>query len=163
MLGSIIGAGLSAVGGIVGGISARKSMKKVQNSINERKRDNEDWYNRRYNEDPTQRASAQRMITQVNESIKKRNQQAAGTQAVMGGTDESLAAAKEVNNQALADTMSQIAAQGDARKDAIEQQYMAQKDSLAQQQEQLYMQKAQNTASAIQGVTGAASSIASVF
>ena len=85
MLGSIIGAGLSAVGGIVGGISARKSMKKVQNSINERKRDNEDWYNRRYNEDPTQRASAQRMITQVNESIKKRNQQAAGTQAVMGG------------------------------------------------------------------------------
>lgn len=163
MLGSIIGAGLSAVGGIVGGISARKSMKKVQNSINERKRDNEDWYNRRYNEDPTQRASAQRMITQVNESIKKRNQQAAGTQAVMGGTDESLAAAKEANNQALADTMSQIAAQGDARKDAIEQQYMAQKDSLAQQQEQLYMQKAQNTASAIQGVTGAASSIASVF
>lgn len=163
MLGSIIGAGLSAVGGIVGGISARKSMKKVQNSINERKRDNEDWYNRRYNEDPTQRASAQRMITQVNESIKKRNQQAAGTQAVMGGTDESLAAAKEANNQDLADTMSQIAAQGDARKDAIEQQYMAQKDSLAQQQEQLYMQKAQNTASAIQGVTGAASSIASVF
>lgn len=74
MLGSIIGAGLSAVGGIVGGISAKKSMKKVQNSINERKRDNEDWYNRRYNEDPTQRASAQRMITQVNESIKKRNQ-----------------------------------------------------------------------------------------
>lgn len=163
MLGSIIGAGMSAIGGIVGGISARKSMKKVENSINERKRKNEEWYNRRYNEDPTQRASAQRMITQVNESIKKRNQQAAGTQAVMGGTDESVAAAKEANNLALADTMSQIAAQGDARKDAIEQQYMAQDDALAQQQEQLYMQKAQNTAGAIQGVTGAASGIASAF
>lgn len=163
MLGSIIGAGLSAVGGIAGGISARKSMKKVQESIDKRKRDNESWYNIRYNEDPTQRASAQRMITQVSESIKNRNKQAAGTQAVMGGTDESVAAAKEANNQALADTMSQIAAQGDARKDAIEQQYLAQKDSLSQQQEQLYMQKAQNTASAIQGVTSAASGIASVF
>ena len=40
---------------------------------------------------------------------------------------------------------------------------MALPDSLAQQQEQLYMQKAQNTAGAIQGVTGAPSSIASVF
>lgn len=163
MLGSIIGAGLSAVGGIVGGISARKSMKKVEKSINERKRKNEDWYNRRYNEDPTQRASAQRMITQVNESIKKRNQQVAGTQAVMGGTDESVAAAREANSLAMADTMSQIAVQGDARKDAIEQQYMGQDDALAQQQEQLYMQKAQNTAGAIQGATGAAAGIASAF
>lgn len=162
MIGSIIGAGLNAIGGISGGISLRKTMKKVQESIDKRKEENQDWYDRRYNEDPTQRASAQRAIGMVSDSIKQRNQAAAGAQAVMGGTDESVAVAKEQNNKALADTMSQIAAQGDARKDEIEQQYMAQKDGLAQQEEQLLLNKAQNTASAIRGVSGAASGISSL-
>lgn len=163
MIGSIIGAGLSAIGGIAGGISASKTMKKVQASIDKRKEENQDWYDRRYNEDPTQRASAQRAITMVSDSIKQRNQAAAGTKAIMGGTDESVALAKEQNNKALADTTSQIAAQGDARKDEIEQRYMAQKDGLAQQEEQMLINKAQGTASAMQGVSGAASDISSLL
>ena len=94
MIGGAISAGLSAVGSIFGGISASKAMKRVKNNLEEQRRKNQDWYDRRYNEDATQRADAQAILTKTEESIRNRNKQAAGTQAVMGGTEESVAAAK---------------------------------------------------------------------
>lgn len=159
LIGGAIGAGISAVGGIFGGISASKAMKKVKRNIEQQQKENQDWYDRRYNEDATQRADAQRMITMVNDSIKKRNKQAAGAAAIMGGSEEAVAMAKEANNQALSETTSQIAAQAEERKDNIEQQYLNRKADLNQQLNELQMKKAQNTAQAIQGVTSAAQSI----
>lgn len=159
LIGGAIGAGISAIGGIFGGISASKAMKKVKRNIEQQQRENQDWYDRRYNEDATQRADAQRMITMVNDSIKKRNKQAAGAAAVMGGSEEAVAMAKEANNQALSDTTSQIVANAEQRKDNIEQQYLNRKADLNQQLNDLQMKKAQNTAQAIQGVTSAAQSI----
>lgn len=163
MIGSIIGGGLKVAGSIFGGISASKAMKRAKSNINNQLKDNQNWYDRRYNEDATQRADAQRVLTMTEESIKNRNKAAAGAQAVMGGTDESVAAAKEANNKALADTTSQIAAAADQRKDQIEQQYMSRKDSLNQQLNDLEMKKAQNTSQAIQGVAGAGADIAGLF
>lgn len=163
LLGGAIGAGLSAVGGVIGGISSRKAMKKVQKNIEQQVRENQDWYDRRYNEDGTQRADAQRMITMVNESIKSRNKAAAGTAAVMGGSEEAVALAKEANNKALSDTVSQIAANAEERKDKIEGQYLQTKADLNNQLNDLQMKKAQSTAQAIQGVAGAASNIAGIL
>lgn len=163
MIGSIIGGGLKVAGSIFGGISASKAMKRAKRNINNQLKDNQNWYDRRYNEDATQRADAQRVLTMTEESIKNRNKAAAGAQAVMGGTDESVAAAKEANNKALADTTSQIAAAAEERKDQIEQQYMSRKDSLNQQLNDLEMKKAQNTSQAIQGVAGAGADIAGLF
>lgn len=117
MIGSIVGAGLGAVGSIFGGIKASKAMKKVRNNLREQQQDNANWYNRRYNEDATQRADAQRILTKTEESIRNRNRQAAAAQAVMGGTEESVAAAKAANNEAMAEAASQIAVAADARKD----------------------------------------------
>ena len=54
MIGSLVGAGLSAVGSIFGGISASKAMKKVKKNLQAQKQANKDWYDRRYNEDATQ-------------------------------------------------------------------------------------------------------------
>lgn len=160
MIGSIIGAGMQAAGAIWGGISAAKSAKKVKENIEEEKRENQDWYDRRYNEDATQRADAQRLITMTEESIKKRNKAAAGTAAVMGGSTESVAAEKAVNNEALAETTSKIAADASARKDAIEAAYQERDANLEQQLNQTEMQKQQAISQAVQGVTGAASGIA---
>lgn len=92
-------------------------MKRVKENIQAQQQANQNWYDRRYNEDATQRADAQRILTQTEESIRNRNRQAAGAQAVMGGTDESVAAAKAANAQALADATSQIAVNADNRKD----------------------------------------------
>ena len=116
----LIGSAIGAVGSIFGGIKASKAMKKAKRNVEAQRQKNQDWYDRRYNEDATQRADAQRILTQTEESIKQRNKAAAGSAAVMGGTDESVAAAKEANNKALADATSQIAADAEARKDNIE-------------------------------------------
>ena len=155
--------GLKAVGGILGGISASKAMKKVKNSLNEQRKRNQDWYDRRYNEDATQRAEAQAILTRTEESIRARNKQAAGTQAVMGGTEESVAATKAANNQALADATATIAVNGERRKDAIEAQYQAKDEAIEQQLNDLEQQKAHNTAQAIQGVAETGSNIAGIL
>lgn len=163
MLGSIIGAAISAAGSIYGGVSASKAMKKMRNGIIDQQRKNRDWYNRRYNEDATKRADAQAMLTRVEDSIRKRNRQAAGAKAVMGGTEESVAAAKEANNEALSNAAAQVVANGERRKDAIEAQYRQTDANLQSQLEAVEAGKAQAISGAIQGVTGAAGNIASVL
>ena len=115
-------------------------------------KENENWYNRRYNEDATQRADAQRLLSDLNDNVRQRNQAVAGTQAVTGGTEESVAASKAANNRAIADVVSQIAANGEQRKDAIEGQYMNRKTALNDQLNNLGMAKAQSIAAAAQGL-----------
>lgn len=155
----LIGSAIGAAGSIFGGISASKAMKRAKKNVEAQRQKNQDWYDRRYNEDATQRADAQRILTQTEESIKQRNKQAAGSAAVMGGTDESVAAAKEANNQALADATSQIAANAEARKDNIEATYMANDNAFVEQLNQLEQGKAQAIGQAVQGVANAASSM----
>ena len=163
MIGSLIGGGLSAVGSIFGGISASKAMKNVKKNLDSQKQANQDWYDRRYNEDATQRADAQRILTKTEEIIKNRNRQAAGAQAVMGGTEESVAAAKAANNQALADTTSQIAVNAEARKDQIEQTYQQKDAQLQNALNNMEINKAQAISSAVQGVSQAGAGIAGAF
>mgnify|MGYP006906605611 FL=1 len=163
MIGSLVGAGLSAVGSIFGGISASKAMKKVKKNLQAQKQANQDWYDRRYNEDATQRADAQRILTKTEESIRNRNRQAAGAQAVMGGTEESVAAAKAANNQALADATSQIAVNAEARKDQIEQTYQQRDAQIDDALNNLELKKSEAISSAVQGVTQAGAGIAGAF
>ena len=154
MYGALIGAGLKAAGSIAGAITSARAAKNAKNQIVEQQEDNEAWYNRRYND-----ADAQRMITMVSDSIKRRNRAAAGTAAVMGGTTESVAAAKEANNQALADTTSQIVANAEARKDAIEGQYQARRDALNDKETNMELARAEAISKAAAGVGNVAAGI----
>lgn len=163
LLGGIVGGALGAVGSIFGGISASKAMKRVKGNLQEQERDNQDWYDRRYNEDATQRADAQRILTKTEESIRNRNRQAAGTQAVMGGTEESVAATKAANAQALADATSQIAVNGEARKDMIEQTYQQRGAQINDALNNLETKKAQAISTAVQGVAQAGAGMAGAF
>lgn len=159
-LGAIIGDAMKVAGSIAGGIAASKAARAQNRRLDELQNQNQNWYDRRYNEDATQRADAQRLITMTEESIKNRNRQAASTAAVMGGTTESVAAAKAANNAALTDTISQIAADAADRKDAIEQQYMANNADIVAQQNEISAQKAQDITNAISGVANAAADMA---
>lgn len=163
VLGGAIGAGLGAVGSIFGGISASKAMKRVKNNLQEQRRKNQDWYDRRYNEDATQRADAQAILTKTEESIRNRNKQAAAAQAVMGGTEESVAAAKAANNEALATATTNIAVNGEARKDAIESQYQQNDANIQQALNDLEQKKAANISQAIKGVTQTGANIAGIL
>ena len=164
MLGGIISGGVLGLGGsIFGGAKASQAIRKQKKRIRAKQQDNQNWFDRRYNEDATQRADAQRMLTRLQENIKNRNQAAQGQAAMMGGTDEALAATKQQNNEALADAASQIVANADARKDQIEQQYRERKDRLDDQMANLQIQQATEVRKAVQGVADAGANIASAF
>lgn len=163
MLGALIGAGLGLASSIAGGIANRKARRKQEQMIAQQQRENQAWYDRTYNADPTKRADTVRLLTQMQEQIKNRNKAAKGRQAVMGGTDDSTTAVKEANNKTLADTTSQIVAANDARKDNIEQQYMNRKNQLQNQQMGMEAEKAADTANAVAGVAGTASNIAATI
>ena len=163
MLGALIGAGLGLASSIAGGIANRKARRKQEQMIAQQQRENQAWYDRTYNADPTKRADTVRLLTQMQEQIKNRNKAAKGRQAVMGGTEDSTTAVKEANNKTLADTTSQIVAANDARKDNIEQQYMNRKNQLQNQQMGMEAEKAADTANAVEGVAGTAANIAATI
>ena len=163
MIGSLIGAGLGLVSSIAGGIANRKARRKQEQLLAQQQRENQAWYDRKYNEDPTKRADTVRLLTQMQEQIKNRNRAAKGRQAVMGGTEDSTTAVKEANNKTLADTTSQIVAANEARKDNIEQQYQQNKRSIQGQQMQMEAEKSADTANAVAGVAGTAANIAAAL
>lgn len=163
MIGALIGAGLSVASSIAGGIANRNARRKQEQMIAQQQRENQAWYDRTYNADPTKRADTVRLLTQMQEQIKNRNKAARGRQAVMGGTEDSTTAVKEANNKTLADTTSQIVAANDARKDNIEQQYMNRKNQLQNQQMGIDAEKAADTANAVAGVAGTAANIAAAI
>lgn len=163
MIGALIGAGLGLASSIAGGIANRKARRKQEQMLAQQQRENQAWYDRRYNEDPTKRADTVRLLTQMQEQIKIRNRAAKGRQAVMGGTEDSTTAVKEANNKTLADTTSQIVAANEARKDAIEQQYQQNKRSIQGQQMQMEAEKSADTANAVAGVAGTAANIAATL
>ncbi len=163
MIGSIISAALAIGGAIYGGVKASQAAKKQEDALKKREKENEDWYNRRYNEDPTTRADAQRILTMTSEKIKQRNKALAGRSAVMGGDDAAVAVEKERNAQAMADAISNIYALGEARKDDIEDKYMRRKDEIENAHINMEQQKAQNIASAVSGgVSGASNAISNI-
>lgn len=160
MIGSLIGAGLNVAGSIIGGISARKAMRKQRELLRQKEQNLENWWTRKEGEDFTQRASAQRAITLAEERLKRANKAAAGAQAVMGGTIESVDAAQENNAKALADMTGNIAAKGEEARDAAEQQYLTKKDAIEDAKMNLQANKAAAVSEAVKGVTSAAGDIA---
>lgn len=161
MIGAIAGAAVGIGSSIFGGIKSARAARKAKRRLEQSKRDNEAWYNRRYNEDATQRADAQRILRKTQDTIRERNRQAAATQAVTGGSEESVAATREANANALAETASAINANADARKDNIEQQYRARANELDDKLVGVDMQRSQNIANAASQAVKSAASIAS--
>lgn len=161
MIGAAIGAGLSAAGAIAGGIMRNKAIKKEQELLAKKEAEERDWYNRRYNEDATARADAQRAITMTEEAMKNRNRAAQGAAAVMGGPQDAVIAAQQANAQAMADTASAIAVAGEQRKDAIEAQHRAKQDTFDAARMEQERNKANAIAAATQGVISAGANIAS--
>lgn len=157
MITGIIGAAAGALGNVFGGISKNKMLKEQMKAVREEKAKNQNWYNMRYNEDATQRADAQALLTKTADAIRERNRASSGSQAVMGGTDEGVAADKAANAKALSDAASNIVAANESRKDNIEQQYRAQDAAYNEQLRALKRQK-QSVLDIAGGAVGGAAS-----
>lgn len=139
---------------IYGAIASSKANKEANRIIAQQKADNLKWYNMKAAEDFSQRSDTQALLKKQKEMLDSTYRQARATQAVAGGTDEALAMQQAAANQAVADSMTNIAAQSSAYKDQAEQQYLQTNNALEQQQVQMQMQKANAvSAAAAQGVT----------
>lgn len=155
MITGIVGAAAGALGGLFGGVSRNKMLRKQMAMVREQQSANQNWYDRRYNEDATQRADAQAALTHMFDELRNRRQGAAGGAAVMGGTTEGVAAEKEANARALADATRDIVVAGEQRKDDIERQYLAKNDAYNEQLRQLEGQR-KNTLDMISDTVGGA-------
>lgn len=159
MWGAIIGAAASLASSGIGALQSAKAGRANRKLIQDQLRANQDWYNRRWNEDATQRADAQTLLTRLSDSIRRRNRAAAGAAAVTGGTTEAAAAEKEANAKAMSDAIAQVAAQGEARKDDIERQYQTTKAGLTGQLANIEQQRAANIAGATKAANEAAGTL----
>lgn len=161
MIGTIIGAGASVVGGILAGNQASKARKRAAKVMDDAKRRAEGIYERDYNQDYTQTASAQNALRKARELADAYTTRAEGTKAVMGGTDEAVANTKAEANKAIADVTSQIASEGQNRADRASAQYNAAMDALDKQKAAYENATAENIAKAGSQVMQAGMNMAS--
>jgi hypothetical protein len=156
---SAISGGLGLAGSVFGTISAAKKAREANKLLNQEQRENQDWYNKNYNQDYTQTASNQALITKTADMLRNRSLAEAGRQAVGGGTDENVAQEKEQDNNALGNAVQNVAAQADARKNQVEGEYLTQKQNLDNQKIAVDNNQAQNISSAAGSLVGTAGNI----
>lgn len=159
----LIAGGISAVGNALGGYLSSKAQNKAQDRLEQSQAENKAWYERRYNEDATQRADAQRMIQYTRDALKSRNRQIDAQQTVLGLTDEAVAGQRQQNGQVLADTASRVTAVAEGEKSAIEQMYRGKRDAIQQQLGQFDIERARRIGQAVQGASNVAGSIVNAF
>lgn len=155
MIGAAIGAATGLAGSIFGGIKARKAAKKARKALDKADRENQEWYDRRYNEDYTQSAEAQAALTKARDYAMEQYRNARGAAAVGGATDESVAQQKAAANQMMAGVTSDIAGNATARKDAVEQQYLSTKNDINNRRISMYNNQAQAATQAASQAMGA--------
>lgn len=163
MIGTLIGAGTGIASSVVGGILGASSARKRARALAEERRKNKAWYERRYNEDFTQRADAQAALARMREAMRERSESAAGTAAVMGSGSEAEAQEKEAQNKALAEATQGITAAGEQSKERIESTYRQRDADLAAQQDQAEQAKSQAIAGAVTAAGSAAGGISNLL
>lgn len=131
-------AGAGAVGALASAIGAaarsRRYNERANNELASLRRDNRAWYDRRNAQDYTMRSDVQATLKKQRELLDEQYRRARATNAVAGGTDESLALQQQAANRSLSNTMTDVAANASAHKDNVEAAYRQQNLALAQQQ-----------------------------
>lgn len=152
---ALLGLAAGVASSIFGMAKAAREARKQEKLLQEREKENQQWYDRRYNEDVTQRSDAQAYINRMKAAMAERSLATRGAQAVGGATDETVAAQKAAEAYAMSDVIGRLAQQASARKDDIENAYLNRKDALKDARANISAQKAQNTIQAVGGLSQA--------
>ena len=155
MVGAIIGGALQAGSAIYGAIKSSQASKKAMQLLQNQRDENKKWYEQRMAEDYTQRADVQNVLRKQKDMLAEQYQRARATNAVAGGSDEALILQQREANETLGETTANIAAQSEAYKEGIENQYRQREAELAQQEIGNYQNQAQ-AISAAAGQVGSA-------
>jgi len=130
MIGTAIGIGASLIGGVMGASKAAKAANAQQQMLNK----NEAWYNRNYYQNYLDSKEAQSAIKRVEDTLRRRNQEAQATAAVTGGTPEAVLAQQENDQKMMGEVVGNLATRGDAIKRQVDAQNQANENALMQQQ-----------------------------
>ena len=150
---SAIGAAAGLASSLIGGAKASSAARAAERRQREREAAEMASYTRRYNQDVTDTASGQNLVRIAKEHAKEQWKKAAGAQAVAGGTDAATQMAKDAGNKMVGDTIANMKAMDDARKDRIDAQHEANLNNFAQ----MDMEREINRANAITDAAGNAS------
>lgn len=145
---SILGAGTAAIGVGLSALGGARAARAKRRELAKRESENNAWYDQRYNELGTERADAQAALSAMRAAQAQRMQAARGAGAVMGASAGSAAAEKNAANMAMAQTISQMNANNENNKMAIENTYLQKKDDISNQRLKMYEQQAQSLANA---------------
>lgn len=148
MIGTLIGTAAQVGGSIYGAIKSSQANNRAQQMIQNQRDENKRWYEGKISGDYTQRPDAQNFLRKQRELLNEQYKRARALNAVAGGTDESLALQKAAANDAMGDTIADLASQSATYKESLEQQYRANDAALNQQQAQTEMNQANQIASA---------------
>lgn len=155
LIGSTIGAVAGIGGAIAGGIASRKAAKKNRKILGQMRQDSQNWYDKEYNADFTQRSDAQSALNKARELLNQRYKNAQGAAAVAGATDESVALQKAGANQVLADVTGSIAERADAYKEQVRNNYENQQNAFNQTEMNINSGQAAGIAQAAGGLANA--------
>jgi hypothetical protein len=154
-----IAAAIGAVGGLasalIGGAASSSAAEAAERRQKQQEAKENAWYTRRYNEDYVDTAAGQNLVRRAKEFAKSQWKKASGAQAVAGGTDASVAMAKEAGNRMMGDTIADIAAADLNRKQRVDEQHRAAEQQFAQNDINREMQRANNIKEAAQGASNA--------
>jgi len=138
---SLILAGLSIAGSAVGAIGSAVNNAKARKITDQQIAKNEAMFDEDYNRDYTQRADVQSAFARQREMMKENSNRNRNTAAVMGSTPEAAIASQKADNQALGQTVNNVAGQASAFKQHAKDVYMANDNALQGQKAGEYLQQ----------------------
>lgn len=130
MIGALIGAGVSAASGLIGGLTSAAAARRQKRRLEKAEARNEAIYNRDYYTNYLDTTQAQAAIRRVEDTMRRRNQQAQAQAAITGGTQEGVIAQQNSDQQLMGGVVSDLAERGDAAKDAATQRYLAAQEAI---------------------------------
>ena len=138
MIGAILGLAAGLASGIAGGVKSAKAAKKQQELVDQQRAENDAWYNRNYYQNYLDSTEARAAMKRVEDTLRRRNQEAQAQAAISGGTPEQVIAQQENDQKLVGDVATNLAARGDEIKRQVDAQYMANKANIAGQQMNQY-------------------------
>ena len=154
-----IGAGAGLLSSFLGGSAASSAAKEAEKRQRAMEAKEDAWYNRNYYQDYLDTAAGQNLVRRARQMYDRNIKRAQGAAAVSGATDASVQMAKDSANQALGDTMANIAANDTARKSQVDATHMRNQQNFAQMDMNREMQRAQNITNAAQAASNAMMSV----